>query len=108
MSVRKRGEVHKPSNGSIKHTSQPVDTKTDHTRWRLKDDRGRHTWHYLDSDEELKAWPMTIADKYFLGLDTVSTSRKLKLQHSTPIDAHANMNEGFTAASPGQNTSGSM
>ena len=46
--------------------------KTDYTRWRLKDDRGCQTWHYLGSDEELKAWPQSTADKYFLGLETVS------------------------------------
>ena len=46
--------------------------KTDYTRWRLKDDRGCQTWHYLQTDEELKSWPQSAADKYFLGLDTVS------------------------------------
>jgi lanosterol synthase len=48
------------------------DEKTDYTRWRLKDDRGCQTWHYLQSDKEIKAWPQSTADKYFLGLDTVS------------------------------------
>lgn len=78
MSVRKRG-AQKPlnghangyANGALKGFEQIVDAKTDHTRWRLKDDDGRHTWHYLESDEELKAWPQTAADKYFLGMDTV-------------------------------------
>ncbi|KAF2858582.1 ERG7, lanosterol synthase [Piedraia hortae CBS 480.64] len=46
------------------------DPKTDHTRWRLKDDDGRQTWHYLTSEAELRQWPATTADKYFLGLDT--------------------------------------
>ena len=76
MSVRKRGEAPKESNGSINHISRTVDQKTDHTRWRLRDDRGRQTWHYLDNDEELKEWRMTVADKYFLGFDTVSDSQK--------------------------------
>jgi len=40
-------------------------------RWRMKDDRGRQTWHYLETDEEMKNWPMTAADKYYVGLDTV-------------------------------------
>ncbi|KAH8731824.1 lanosterol synthase [Phaeosphaeriaceae sp. PMI808] len=43
---------------------------TDHTRWRLKNDHGCQTWHYLKSDEEVKAWPQNTADKYFLGMDT--------------------------------------
>ncbi|EGC47128.1 oxidosqualene:lanosterol cyclase [Histoplasma capsulatum var. duboisii H88] len=47
-----------------------TDEKTDYSRWRLRDDRGRQTWHYLKTDEELKAWPQTVADKYFLGLPT--------------------------------------
>lgn len=45
--------------------------KTDHTRWRLRDDNGRQTWHYLQTDEEIKQWPLTTADKHHLGLDTV-------------------------------------
>lgn len=74
MSVRRRGEA-KQANGSannetITHESV-VDLKTDHTRWRMKNVDGRQTWHYLESDEELKAWPMTSADKYYLGMDTV-------------------------------------
>ncbi|OJJ48455.1 hypothetical protein ASPZODRAFT_150681 [Penicilliopsis zonata CBS 506.65] len=46
------------------------DAKTDPLRWRLLDDRGRQTWHYLESDEELAKWPQSVADKYFLGLPT--------------------------------------
>jgi len=74
MSVRRRGEAKQANgsaNGSIKHENV-VDLKTDHTRWRMKNVDGRQTWHYLESDDELKAWPMTSADKYYLGMDTVS------------------------------------
>lgn len=46
--------------------------KTDYSRWRLRDDRGCQTWHYLKTDEEIKAWPQSTADKYFLGKETVS------------------------------------
>ncbi|PYH98377.1 lanosterol synthase [Aspergillus ellipticus CBS 707.79] len=46
------------------------DLKTDYSRWRLRDDRGRQTWHYLESDEENGQWPQSVADKYFLGLPT--------------------------------------
>lgn len=45
--------------------------KTDYARWRLRDDRGCQTWHYLESDEAAKKWPQTTADKYFLGLSDV-------------------------------------
>jgi lanosterol synthase len=45
---------------------------TDYSRWRLKaDDGGRHIWTYLKTDEEVKAWPQTVLDKYWLGLETV-------------------------------------
>ncbi|KAI9747109.1 MAG: Lanosterol synthase (Oxidosqualene--lanosterol cyclase) [Lichina confinis] len=44
--------------------------KTDRSRWRLLDERGRQTWHYLETDEEVKGWPQSIADKYFLGTET--------------------------------------
>jgi lanosterol synthase len=50
------------------------DSKTDYSRWRLLDDRGRQTWHYLESDEEAAKWPQSVADKYFLGLPTVLLS----------------------------------
>lgn len=49
----------------------PTDRTTDHTRWRLKDVKGRQTWHYL-TEEEAKEWPQTFADKYFLNLPLVS------------------------------------
>ena len=50
-----------------------VDPATDLERWRLKDERGRQTWHYLQSDEEVKAWPQTVADRHHLGLPLVCT-----------------------------------
>ncbi|KAL8770406.1 MAG: hypothetical protein Q9209_003832 [Squamulea sp. 1 TL-2023] len=43
---------------------------TDPKKWRLLDERGRQTWHYLQSDEAVKAWPQSVADRYFLGLST--------------------------------------
>ncbi|CCU99734.1 unnamed protein product [Malassezia sympodialis ATCC 42132] len=43
---------------------------TDLRRWRLRvSDGGRHVWHYLETDEEVDAWPQTQEDKYWLGLD---------------------------------------
>ena len=50
------------------------DPKTDYTRWRLVNEAGRQTWRYLESDEENKAWPQSIADKYHIGLPTVRRS----------------------------------
>ena len=47
------------------------DSRTDLTRWRLLDERGRQTWHYLRTDEEIKEWPQSIADRHHLGLPLV-------------------------------------
>jgi lanosterol synthase len=69
----KRGMVAKPANGQIPMQSTKAGhEKTDYSRWRLRDDRGCQTWHYLKTDEEVKAWPQSTADKYFLGIGTVS------------------------------------
>jgi lanosterol synthase len=62
--------------GSNKEATQTVrkpqlSERTDYTRWRLLDERGRQTWHYLENDEDVKEWPQSTADKYFLGLPTV-------------------------------------
>lgn len=51
----------------------PTDKTTDQSLWRLKDDKGRQTWHYL-TEEEAKEWPQSFADKYFLNLPLVSPS----------------------------------
>lgn len=48
------------------------DEKTDYSRWRLEDERGRQVWRYLESDEENERWPQTAYEKHFLGLDTAS------------------------------------
>lgn len=52
--------------------AQVESEKMDYSRWRLLDERGRQTWHYLENDEELKKWPQSTADKYHLGLTTVT------------------------------------
>ncbi|ERF73195.1 hypothetical protein EPUS_03036 [Endocarpon pusillum Z07020] len=44
--------------------------KTDYSRWRLLDESGRQTWHYLTDNDEVQKWPQSIADKYHLGLPT--------------------------------------
>lgn len=48
-----------------------IEGKTDHSRWRLKDDDSRHTWHYLTEDKAVKDWPQSYAEKYFLNLPLV-------------------------------------
>jgi lanosterol synthase len=65
--ARKQANAPKDASASDK----PSDARTDYARWRLLDDRGRQTWHYLKTDKELKEWPQSIADKYHLGLPTV-------------------------------------
>ncbi|KAF2192004.1 lanosterol synthase [Zopfia rhizophila CBS 207.26] len=67
--------AHKRANGSATKekgvtASSMQNEKTDYSRWRLLDDHGCQTWHYLETEEEIKNWPQSTADKYFLGLDT--------------------------------------
>lgn len=56
----------------INITKSPKEPFTDYSRWRLLvNDGGRHTWHYLKTDEECEKWPQNTVDKYWLGLQTV-------------------------------------
>ncbi|KAG4219745.1 hypothetical protein PC116_g31776 [Phytophthora cactorum] len=48
-----------------------LEEKTDLRRWRMLDEKGRHTWHYLEDDKAVQKWPQSYADKWYLGLDTV-------------------------------------
>ena len=51
------------------------ETFTDYKRWRLLvNDGGRHTWHYLRTDEEVENWPQNEVDRFWLGLKTVRIS----------------------------------
>ncbi|CAG9944418.1 unnamed protein product [Clonostachys rosea f. rosea IK726] len=45
-----------------------LEAKTDITRWRLKDDDSRHTWHYLEDEKAASEWPQSYAEKYYLNL----------------------------------------
>jgi lanosterol synthase len=57
------------------HAKRPKPSeRTDYTRWRMLDEKGRQTWHYLEDDEDAKEWPQSTADKYFLNLPTVSST----------------------------------
>lgn len=69
---------HTQSNGNTKPGTQKpliksptLSKRTDYSRWRLLDERGRQTWHYLEDEEDAKDWPQSTADKYFLGLPIV-------------------------------------
>jgi lanosterol synthase len=69
------------ANGYIENHREiplPVE-KTDYSRWRLLDESGRHTWHYLEDDAAAKEWPQTVVDKYNLGLPTVRNPILLKI-----------------------------
>jgi lanosterol synthase len=59
------------TNGSTKIDADPHDPQTDINRWRLLDERGRQTWHYLQTDKEVEAWPQSIVDRHHLGLPVV-------------------------------------
>jgi lanosterol synthase len=70
VNVKKRGaDAQEAADNESKRPR--IAEKTDPTRWRMRDDESRHTWHYLESDEAIKEWPQSYADKYFLGLPLV-------------------------------------
>lgn len=103
MNVRKRGEAQQqPNNRANGHLNgAPVeptikDAKTDHSRWRMLDDRGRQTWHYLESDEEVKNWPMSAADKWYLGMETVGFAHRYK-SRSSVCEGIEKTNGGLTS-----------
>ncbi|KAF2702824.1 terpene synthase [Pleomassaria siparia CBS 279.74] len=85
--TRKRDASEKSEARGAGPTSAAKTTRTDYARWRLKNDRGVQTWHYLETDEENEAWPQTPADKWYLGMD-------LGLAHpppaKTPLQAAMN------------------
>jgi lanosterol synthase len=70
-----KGELRKrnaETDGNANEAKRPrIAETTDRTRWRMRDDESRHTWHYLEDDEAAKDWPQTYADKYYLGLPLV-------------------------------------
>ncbi|KAI5291790.1 Lanosterol synthase (Oxidosqualene--lanosterol cyclase), partial [Ascosphaera atra] len=82
-------------NDNIRATAAPQDEKTDYSRWRLLDEDGRQTWHYLKTDEELERWPQTIADRYHLGLPTTQGLPDLP-PAKTPLQAADNGLEFFS------------
>lgn len=57
----------------LESKQRKVREETDVTRWRCMDDDGRLTWHYLEDEEDAKEWPQSYADKWYLGLDLVSS-----------------------------------
>ena len=69
--THRRGEKQKPISNEAVTSSTGRATKTDYTRWRLKDERGCQTWHYLETKDEIEQWSQSLADKWHLGMDLV-------------------------------------
>ncbi|KFA60958.1 hypothetical protein S40285_02740 [Stachybotrys chlorohalonatus IBT 40285] len=63
--ARKRAN---PSTNSTVPLVPKLEATTDKTRWRMKDTKGCHTWHYLEDDQAAKEWPQSYADKWYLQL----------------------------------------
>lgn len=61
---------------------QKVAEPVDKTRWRMKADGGRHTWHYLDDDQAAKDWPQSYAEKWYLNLPLVSLLGRSPSNHA--------------------------
>ncbi|RVX66222.1 hypothetical protein B0A52_10149 [Exophiala mesophila] len=61
--------------------------KVDRSRWRLEVGKdSRHVWHYLKTDQQVKDWPQSTSDKYFLGLPTNLPNLPLATTPSQSID----------------------
>ncbi|KAK4239113.1 terpenoid cyclases/protein prenyltransferase alpha-alpha toroid [Achaetomium macrosporum] len=86
-STRKRFSNAGDQDHATKRVRPAIEERTDYSRWRLRDDHGRHTWRYLEDDEELQSWPQTLADKYFLGLPLDLPALP---KPKTPLDAVRN------------------
>ncbi|KAI1176072.1 oxidosqualene:lanosterol cyclase [Nemania sp. FL0916] len=76
------------------HTSNDTSAKSSQTTrnadrscWRLLDESGRLTWHYLEDDKAAKEWPQSTADKWYLGLDTEQPDLP---KPRNPLDAVSN------------------
>lgn len=75
-----RTSARKRTSDSERDTKKPeIEGKTDYARWRLKDDDSRHTWHYLVDDDEVKKWPQSTAEKYYMNLPLVRPDPSLYL-----------------------------
>ncbi|RIB23575.1 terpenoid cyclases/protein prenyltransferase alpha-alpha toroid [Gigaspora rosea] len=66
---------------------------TDRLRWRLEVDHGKQTWHYLESNDEIKNWPQTACDRYWLGLSDKIVDGQSK--HSPPKSALEAVYNGY-------------
>jgi hypothetical protein len=57
--------------GASLNSTYTAHSPSDRTRWRLRVNEGKQTWHYL-SEEESKANPQTDIEKYWLDLSLVN------------------------------------
>lgn len=73
VTAREKRSIDSTEDEVIPAKRPKLSERTDYTKWRLLDEKGRQTWHYLN-DEEAKDWPQSDADKWFLGLPLVHTS----------------------------------
>lgn len=72
------------TNGDSTPKRPKLQERTDYSRWRMLDEAGRHTWHYLEDEEDAKEWPQSLADKWYLGLPMVIPLSALHIPLLTP------------------------
>ena len=68
-----RRKKHQVDHEDSERPSKRARAETNKSQWRLRDDSGRLTWHYLEEAEQANDWPQSYADKYNLGLPLVGT-----------------------------------
>ncbi|KAL6722334.1 Lanosterol synthase (Oxidosqualene--lanosterol cyclase) [Lecanora helva] len=74
----------KNNTNGVATSPKSQDETTDINRWRLRDVHGEQTWHYLETDEQVRAWPQSTADRYHLGL---SVNLPTLPSPKTPLDS---------------------
>lgn len=84
---RKRAAESNTTNGQALPKQPRIGGRIDQTRWRIKDDDSRHTWHYLADDKAAQEWPQSYAEKYYLNLPLDLPTLP---NPETPLDAAKN------------------
>ncbi|CAG8479791.1 1313_t:CDS:2 [Acaulospora colombiana] len=74
---------------------------TDKRRWRLFGDHGRQAWHYIEDEEQLKEWPQTNCEKYWLGLPFESKEHEKSQEHHIKDEGIALTKTALEAAHKG-------
>lgn len=92
--ARVHGVPNGSANGHLDGTIKPekgAEARTNLSWWRLNDVEGRQTWEYLEDEDKRQKRPQSVAEKWHLGLPTVSCNESTRLGPSSRVGPHAKM-----------------